>query len=99
MEQFKRNFPYCLFVCLGLKLLILGTSNLFDVLALLVLGLGLAFFELRVENKKFLELSNKINGLELDNLRKSEKIKEIEEKMNSIRIVQGMKQQAGRNGG
>ncbi len=98
MEQFKRNLPYALFISLGLKLLILGTSNLFDVLALLVLGLGLAFFELRVENKKFLELSNKINTLETENQTKSNKLKDLEEKVNSIRLIQGMKQQAGRNG-
>lgn len=92
MEKLKRNLPYILFIFTGLKLLILGTSNLFDVLSLLVLGLGLAFFELRVENEKFNKISNenqeyskKINDLD-------KKVNELDQKLNSVRIVQGMKQ-------
>lgn len=76
---------------MGLKLLILGTTNLFDVLSLLVLGLGLAFFELRVENAKFVnlskenaEFSNKINSLEL-------KVEELSKNIQTVKAVQGFK--------
>lgn len=93
MEKVKRNVPYVLFISLGLKLLILGSTNIFDTLALLVLGLGLAFFELRLENQKFHELSNKINNLEQKDLSKAELIEELRKTIGTIKAVQGFKQQ------
>lgn len=91
MEQVKRNIPYGLFIALGLKLLILGTSNLYDVLALLVLGCGLAFFELRIENKKIQELSNEINKLDKTLQEKSAKLEDLSKSLSSIRMAQGIK--------
>ena len=96
MEKVKRNIPYVLFISLGLKLLILGSSNLFDILALFVLGLGLAFFEIRVENQKFQELSNKFNNLEEKNKNQVELLEELRKNVNSVRAVQGFKQQNAR---
>lgn len=93
MEKVKRNLPYVLFISLSLKLLILGSTSLFDSLALLILGAGLVFFELRVENKKFQELSNKINNLEQKDLSKVELLEELKRNINSVKAVQGFKQQ------
>lgn len=93
MELVKRNIPYVLFISLGLKLLILGSSNLFDILALFVLGLGLGFFELRFENRQFLNLSNKINDLEVQNKQQETLLIELKSNINSVKAVQGYKQQ------
>ncbi len=93
MEQVKRNIPYVLFISLGLKLLILGSSNIFDILALFVLGLGLSFFELQFENKKFIKLSNKINDLEAQSKIMTDLLADLKTNINSVKAVQGYKQQ------
>lgn len=96
MEIYKRNLPYVLFIALGLKLLIQGANSLFDVLALLVLGLGLAFFELRPENKKFEELSNKINSLQQKQDHNQVLLGNLTKSMDSILNLQGIKKINGR---
>lgn len=91
-EAIKHNLPYILFVLLGLKLGILGASTIFDVLALFTIGLMVGFFELSVKNKKFQELSSKINELELKYKNVVEKNSEMNEKLDGIRTVVGIKQ-------
>lgn len=92
MEQLKRNLPYILFIALGLKLIALGSNSIFDVLSLFVLGLGLAFFELRLENKKFSELTSKINDLESKNTKNTQEIEILNKTITSVKAVTGMKQ-------
>lgn len=96
MEIYKRNLPYVLFIALGLKLLVLGANSLFDVLALLVLGLGLAFFELRPENKKFEELSSKINSLQEKHDNNQVVLSTLTKSMENIFNLQGIKKINGR---
>ena len=96
MEIYKRNLPYVLFIALGLKLLVLGAQSLFDVLALLVLGLGLAFFELRIENSKFTKLSNDIKDLQENDELKSKILGEFKKQIESIRTIQGVRTVNGR---
>jgi hypothetical protein len=93
MEIYKRNLPYVLFIALGLKLLILGASSLYDVLALLVLGAGLAFFELRVENKKFQEILSKFKELQEKTDIKFEELDRVKTALSAVRISNGLKQQ------
>lgn len=85
-----------LFIALGLKLLVLGANSLFDVLALLVLGLGLAFFELRPENKKFEELSSKINSLQEKHDNNQVVLSTLTKSMENIFNLQGIKKINGR---
>lgn len=96
MEIYKRNLPYVLFIALSIKLIVMGSQSLFDVLALLVLGLGLAFFELRVENTKLVELSSKVDDLENKSKLQTEVIQEMSKNMNSIKVASGFKSVNGR---
>lgn len=91
METIKRNIPYVLFISLSLKLLILGSSNLFDILALFVIGLGLAFFEIRLENAKFQELSNKIDNLDKKHQENSQILENTRNSITALKAAQGLK--------
>ena len=60
MEQIKHNLPYFLFIILSLKLIVLGSTSLFEVLSLLVIGSMVGFYELNIKNSKLVEITNKI---------------------------------------
>lgn len=94
MEQFKRNMPYILFLAFAIKLIGFNSATLLDVLALLIAGLGLAFFELRIENKKFTEITSEINKLQASLALKDTKIDELRQQVSAVRTVQGLKVQS-----